>query len=205
MRRMQVIVFGADGLVGRRLVERALGRGHSVTAVGADERPAAAPGERLRMVRGDVITQFSFEHALAGQQAVLFALDADASDEAHSEGMSNVLTAMARHKVGRLVCLSAERREERSRGLGIFRPHRRAQATLSDLRRMEVLVRASGTAWTIVRPARVVDAPGRGRWRDGPGYALPGGSQIAAADVAEFMLDQLESDTNVRHAVAIAW
>jgi uncharacterized protein YbjT (DUF2867 family) len=202
---MQVIVFGADGLVGRRLVERALGRGHSVTAVGSDEPLADAPNERLRLVRGNVLSQFSFEHALAGQQAVFFALDAEGSDAAHSEGIRNVLAAMASHKTRRLICLSAERREQRPRGLRIFRQRGRAQATQSDLRRMEVLVRASDTAWTIVRPAPIVDAPGRGRRREGPGYALPGGSQIAAADVADFLLDQLESDANVGHAVAIAW
>ena len=66
-------------------------------------------------------------------------------------------------------------------------------------------MRASGIQWTIVRPARIVETPGRGRYREGPGYALPGGAQIAADDVADFMLEQLESDRNVGHAVAIAW
>jgi putative NADH-flavin reductase len=202
---MRVIVFGADGLVGRRLVEQALERDHAVTAVSAGVWPANGPDERLRVVRGDVLAPFSFDRALADQQAVLFALDTDGSRAAHSEGIRNVLAALAGHGVTRLVCLSAERRQQRPRGLAILRRHRRAEATNNDLRRMEVLVRASDVRWTIVRPARIVDAPGRGHWREGPGYALPGGSQIAAADVADFMLEQLESDANVGHAVAIAW
>lgn len=202
---MLVIVFGADGLVGRRLVERALGRGHTVTAVSVDGWPTDQPDQRLRVVRGDVLAPFSFDYALVDEQAVLFALDADGNDAAHSEGIRNVLAAMTAHKATRLVCLSAERREERPRGLRMLKRRRRAQATDNDLRRMEVLVRASDVRWTIVRPARVVDAPGRGRWREGPGYALPGGSQIAADDVADFMLEQLESSANVGHAVAIAW
>ena len=201
---MLVIVLGADGLVGRRLVERALRRGHSVTAVSSDGWPEDQPRERLRVVRGDVLAPYSFEYALTGQQAVLFALGADGGGGDHSQGMRNVLAAMADHGVTRLVCLSAERREEKPRGLRIF-GHRRAEAADNDLRRMEVLVRASGMKWTIVRPARVVESPGRSRWREGPGYALPGGSQIAADDVADFMLEQLESDANVGHAVAIAW
>jgi putative NADH-flavin reductase len=202
---MLVIVVGADGLVGRRLVERALRRGHGVTAVSADGWPEDQPDERLRVVRGDVLAPYSFEHALTEQQAVLFALDADAGGEDRSQGMRNVLAAMARHGATRLICLSAERREEKPRGLRTFGRRRRAEAADGDLRRMEVLVRASGLKWTIVRPARIVESHGRGRWREGPGYALPGGSQIAADDVADFMLEQLESDDNVGHAVAIAW
>ena len=164
---MRVIVFGADGLVGRRLVEQALERGHTVTVVSAGEWPADRPNERLRLVRGDVLAPLSFDRALADQQAVLFALDADGGHAAHSEGMRNVLAALAGHGATRLVCLSAERREQRPRGLAILKPRRRAEATDNDLRRMEVLVRASDVRWTIVRPARIVDAPGRGRRREG--------------------------------------
>ena len=200
---MRVIIFGADGLVGRRLTEQALVRGHLVTAVSAHERPAQ-PHERLRLVRADVLSPVSFADAFADQQAVIFALDSGEADRAHSQGMRNVLAAMAAHGVSRLICLSAERREQRPRGVAIFR-RRRDAAREDDLRRMEVLVRASGTAWTIARPARIVEKPGRGRYRSGPGYALAGGSQIAADDVADFMLAQLESDRNVGHAVAIAW
>jgi uncharacterized protein YbjT (DUF2867 family) len=70
---------------------------------------------------------------------------------------------------------------------------------------MEVTVRQSGLDWTIVRPAKLIDGAGKHLWRIGPGYALPGGTKIARADVAEFMLSQLDSGVNVGHAVAIAW
>ena len=54
LRAMKVIVFAADGLIGRRLTERALGRGHTVTAVNvtavsADARSADQSSERLRV------------------------------------------------------------------------------------------------------------------------------------------------------------
>ena len=238
---MKVIVFAADGLIGRQLAERALGRGHTVTALsmsatGADgrsadqsnrrfsERPDQRPderaderaSERLHMVFGDVLAPFSFEHALADQQAVLFALDSDGSDKAHSQGMRNVLAAMAEHNVRRLICLSAGGQtqmarssvKQRLRGWATLGRRRHAEvhtaATEDDLRLMEVHVRSSGIDWTIVRPARIVDKPGQGRYREGLGYEPTGGAQIAAADVADFMLDQLETDRNIGHAVTIA-
>jgi uncharacterized protein YbjT (DUF2867 family) len=66
-------------------------------------------------------------------------------------------------------------------------------------------VRSSGIDWTIVRPARIVNKPGRGRYREGLGLEPEGGAQISADDVADFMLNQLETNRNVGHAVTIAW
>ena len=66
-------------------------------------------------------------------------------------------------------------------------------------------MRTSGLDWTIVRPARLTDDAGKHSWRVGPGYAVPQGTKIARADVAEFMLDQLDDRANVGHAVAVAW
>ena len=218
---MNVIVFAADGLIGRRLTERALERGHTVTAVSADgrsadqssgrstersdQRPDERPDEGLRLVRGNALAPFSFEDALADQQAVRFALDSDGSDKAHSQGMRNVLAAMAEHNVRRLICLSAGGREQRPRGLAIFGRRRHDAATEDDLRLMEVHVRASGIDWTIVRPARIVDKPGRGRYHEGLGHEPASGAQIAPDDVADFMLDQLETDRNIGHAVTVSW
>jgi hypothetical protein len=55
-----------------------------------------------------------------------------------------------------------------------------------------------------VRPSRLTDGPGTGTYRAGPGHALPEARPIARGDVAEFVLDQLDSDVNVQHAVALS-
>ena len=78
-------------------------------------------------------------------------------------------------------------------------------ATAGDLRHMEVTLRQSGLDWTIVRASKLVDEPARGRYRVGPGYSLPGSTGVARADVAAVMLDQLENDVNVGHAVAVSY
>ena len=76
---------------------------------------------------------------------------------------------------------------------------------LADLRRMEISVRQSELDWTLVRAAQLVDGPARGAYRAEPGYSLPGGTKIARADVAAFMLDELERRDNIAHALAIAY
>ena len=69
---------------------------------------------------------------------------------------------------------------------------------------MEVTVRQSGLDWTLVRPSRLTDGPATGLYRAGPGQALPDARPIARADVAAYVLDQLETDVNVQHAVALS-
>jgi uncharacterized protein YbjT (DUF2867 family) len=69
---------------------------------------------------------------------------------------------------------------------------------------MQAMVRASDTEWTIVQPPRLLNTPGTGRIRV-DGEALPAnGTHIPRADVAKFMLEQLESAEWLRRDVYIA-
>jgi len=69
---------------------------------------------------------------------------------------------------------------------------------------MEQIVMASETDWTIVRPAALIDGPATGRCRVDVAYAIRGGNQTPRADLADFMLRQLDDPTYIRKAVALA-
>jgi uncharacterized protein YbjT (DUF2867 family) len=213
---MRTVVFGATGRTGRLLVDGALDRGHEVTAFVRDPRgPAALFGAAAqpRVAHGDILDPVPVAEAVAGSEAILFAVgpaSLRARTTLNSQGMLNVVHAMQRHRVRRLVVLSA---------VGLSPEHDPNVAWtyervvkplfhkghIVDLRRMEVIVRQSGLDWTIVRPPRLTDGPPRGSLRYGPGYSLPGSGKVERADVARFMLDQLESDENRGHAVAVTY
>ena len=53
---------------------------------------------------------------------------------------------------------------------------------------------ASGLDWTIVRPGRLTDAPGRGAWDRG---RLGRSGQVTREDVALVLLECLEAETTV--------
>ena len=209
---MDVVVFGSTGRMGRLLVAGALARDHSVTAFAGEPAAGQADG-RLRVVAGDVLDAEAVSAAVSPQEATLFAFEPAESrgtGSVNAEGMLNVVRAMKRHGVRRLICLSAG-------GIG---PGREGSVTwfydhftkplflksaFADLRHMEVTVRQSGLDWTIVRAPRLTDGGASGRFRIGPGFTLAGGTSIGRADLARFMLDQLETDENRGHAVAIAY
>ena len=199
---MNVVVFGSAEGVGRLLVAGARGRGHAVTAF-----------ETGRTTLDDLLDPVALAAAVAGQGAVIYAVAPPGRREQAtraSQGMRGVVRAMRDAGVRRLVCLSigglgSEPDGDPAGLVGRLLRSSPPKGALADLRHMEVTVRQSGLEWTIVRPARMVDGEGKHSWRTGPGYALPHGTKIARADVAEFMLDEVDDGANVGHAVAIAW
>ena len=216
---MKVVVVDARERLGELLVSGALSRGHVVTAFGASRRaPAdAGPGGgaqgSLKTVAGDLLDRVAVATAMAGQEAVLYAVEPPAGrgrTTRASQGMLNIVRAMSAGGVRRLVCLSiggpgSEPQGDQVGLVGRLFRSSPARGALADLRQMEVTVRQSGLDWTIVRPAKLVDGAGKHLWRTAPGYALARGTKIARADVAEFMLGQLEPGVETGHAVAIAW
>ena len=210
---MRIVVFGATGRTGRLLVEGALPRGHDVTALVRAPDKLGALRDRIRVVVGDVLDGGAVSDAVDGREAALVALAAGgtkAAEQVNAQGTLNVIRSMQRYGVRRLVVLSAGGTQlGRDPNLPWF--FERVvkplflKGVLADLRRMEVSVRQSELDWTLVRAAQLVDGPARGAYRVEPGYTLPGGIKIARADVAAFMLDELERRDNITHALAIAY
>ncbi|CCB72742.1 NAD-dependent epimerase/dehydratase (fragment) [Streptantibioticus cattleyicolor NRRL 8057 = DSM 46488] len=73
----------------------------------------------------------------------------------------------------------------------------------TDLELMEHTLRDSGLDWTSVRPPKLTDKPGTGRYRRAVD-AGPYGSAISRADVARAMLDCLNTPDTVGHALGVS-
>jgi putative NADH-flavin reductase len=206
---VKIVVCGATGRTGRELVRVALERGHFVTALAHDVHGDLTPAERLTIAYGDVLVRETLWSVVNGADAVLWAVGPSSGDRSNllGPGIANVAAAMRSAGVRRVVALSSSSVGDRKgdpwwrRLFG--RPTR--AATVDDHRHMEVALRQSGLDWTIVRATQLLDGPSRGHCRVGPGYSLPGRTGVARADVAAVMLDQLDTDLNVGHAVAVSY
>jgi putative NADH-flavin reductase len=71
---MKLLVLGATGGTGSRLVEQALQQGHVVTAFARDPAKIHLKHDNLRVVTGDVLDRASVDAAVDGQEGVLSAL-----------------------------------------------------------------------------------------------------------------------------------
>ena len=71
---MQLVVFGATGNVGQRVVDEALRRGHEVVGVVRDPEAVQSPDERVRLVKGDATNADDVAKLARGADAVVSAI-----------------------------------------------------------------------------------------------------------------------------------
>ncbi|RPF39958.1 putative NADH-flavin reductase [Streptomyces sp. Ag109_G2-6] len=216
---MKITVFGATGGVGREVVRQALAAGHEVTAVVRDPARLDVPAhDRLRVaVVADLTDDSALLPVLAGQDAVVSALGAASNKQARlhpvtGPALRSVVAAMERAGVGRLTAVSAAPLGPDAEGDGLLLRKvgypllRWALRDLyADLAVMEsVIASAQGVRWTVVRPPRLLNRPGTGRYRRAVDANVPGGRVIARADVATALLDVLSDPSTTGHAVGVA-
>ena len=208
---MNLLIVGATGGTGRQLVTQALERGHQVTAL-VRRPPRDEPRPALTLVVGDVLDPGSLDRAMQGQEAVLSALGHKrwlAPSRILSEGTRNLIAAMVRHGVQGFVCETALGISDAWWQMGLYYTLFVRPVILPfyfrDKVRQEAVIRASGLAWTIVRPGMLTNGLPRDRYRHGPrvGHWL-WTVRISRADVAAFMLDQLTDRRYVRATVGVA-
>lgn len=211
-RATRLLVVGATGGTGQQLVLQALDRGYAVTAFVRRRGLLKIESERLTICEGDILDEEAVARAMKGQDAVLCALGHKRfwfPTRILSTGSANLLAAMAAQRVARLVCLTSMGLGDSVGRLGLFHTLFVVPMILPfyfwDKARQERLIGGSDTLWTLVRPCTLTDRPGTGELRTGPrsgSYLLT--RTIARADVAAFMLDQVDSAQNIGRAIEIA-
>jgi putative NADH-flavin reductase len=206
-----VTIFGGTGKTGRHLVERALAAGHHVTVLARTPSKLDLEHERLRIVDGDVQDHSAVSEAVAGADAVLSVLGPtqNTPDYQISRGTAHILGAMRAHGVARIVI---------SAGAGVggegdqpklvnhlisFVLKVAARHVLEDMTRTVHAVRESDLDWTVVRVPMLTDDAPKGSVRVGY-VGVNTGPRIARADMARFMLEQLDDTTHVRSSPVIS-
>lgn len=207
---MRILIFGATGGTGRELVSQALQRGHDVSAFVRTPGRLAMVDSRLRIVRGDIQRAETLRAAIPGHDAVLSALGT------RSLGATTLLSDAAREIVGTMQARGVRRIIwESSLGIGETRGQLGPlynwlliplllRHVFADKERQEAVIRAGALDWTIVQPAALTNGPRTGTYRVGScaGRLFP---KVSRADVAHFMIEELEHPRHVRQAVPLCY
>jgi uncharacterized protein YbjT (DUF2867 family) len=207
---MQLAILGGTGGIGGHVLSWALDAGHPVRALA--RRPEALPQRTgLTVVHGDALDGSAVAETIAGADAVVSALGprGTKAESLLAGAAANVVAAMDKTGAHRLICVSAAGAYitgDPNTGWLIKAILPRVFAKpFADTRQMEDAIRDSGLDWTIVRPVRLVNRPGTGRYRVSPGFPPPGGRTIARADVAHFIAAVLTENAWLREAPAVAY
>ncbi len=210
---MRIVVFGANGPTGRLLVSQALATGHELIAVTRrpDEFPLMHPN--LTVAEADVLNQSAADTVVAGANAVLSTLGVPYGRRqvtVYSHGARNIVAAMDRHGVRRLVVVSSSATDPKpyadagfffNRVLQPFVVNLLGKTVYEDMRRMEDLVRTSNLDWTIVRPSGLFDAELVSDYDLAEDHV--GGRFTARSDLAAAVLAQIDDQRYVRKILAV--
>ena len=209
----RILVLGATSGIGRLALEEALSRGHAVRAF-ARSADVLEPKPELEICTGDALNVDDVAAALDGVDAVIYALGIKESlsmlwkEETLFSNSTRVLLAeMARAGVRRLAVVTGfgagrskaamSRIERLGHGAILGKPY-------ADKDRQEEMIMDSDTDWTIVRPVILTNNAKTGKfrvlrepdqWRNG---------LIARADVAQYLVDAIETDADIRADVVLA-
>jgi putative NADH-flavin reductase len=203
---MHLAVFGGTSNTGRHLIEQALRNGHEVTALARD--PGKLPAHpRLHAVAGDVRDEQPVREVVAGARAVLSMLgERGRTTTVCTDGICSILLAMHSLRVRRLPALSAHGvAERRHSNLYVRLGWKLTRGVMQDKERIESLIRASNTNWTVVRPARMIDGPHTGDYRSGTALRLGSMAKISFADLASFMLSLVKRTNAQKLVISVAF
>ncbi len=211
-KRSRILIIGATGGTGRALVTQALERGYTVTALARNPSKLQIKHPQLTVAQGNVLDYNSVEAAMHEQEAVLSALGHKRffmPTTILSTGTRNILRAMEAHGVSRFVCETSLGLGDSAGRMGLLYTFFTIPVILPfyfwDKTRQERLIAESNVDWTIVRPGVLTNADKRGEYRIGTRLgSFISTVRIARAEVADFMLEQLESENFLRTAVAVA-
>jgi putative NADH-flavin reductase len=200
---MKLVIFGATGGTGQQLVEQALAAGHEVTVFA---RQGGAMS-RARVITGDVLDRATVADAIAGHDAVISALGVRPWKHVDicSGGIASILPAMQAAGVKRVIAMSSQGvGDSKLDKLGTLGASLLLGKSFRDKLAMEVMLADSDREWVVVRPGMLVNSAARGTWRCDVDGMIVGG-KICRADVAAFMLQQLESDEWLRKRPVVVW
>ena len=190
-----VLIIGGSRGVGLETVKAALEAGHSVRALARSARRIPVAHPKLEKMAGDALEMATVKRALTGVDVVTQSLGVSAGPEIilkptrfFSKATRVLVTAMEEAQVRRLICVTGFGAGD-SRGHGGF-----LDSIYDDKDVQERIVRNSKLDWVIVRPVILTDGPKTNAYRalvDRRGWTC---GFISRADVADFLVKQIDDD-----------
>ena len=205
-----VLIIGASRGVGLETVKAALEAGHSVRALSRSARRIPIDDPKLEKMAGDALEMATVRRGLSGVDVVIQSLGVSAGPEIifkpmqfFSKATRVLVTAMEQAHVKRLICVTGFGAGE-SRGHGGFLynlgVHLLMGRVYDDKDAQERIVRRSKLDWVILRPVILTDGPKTSAYRalvDPRDWTC---GFISRADVADFLVKQIDDDAFLHKA-----
>lgn len=210
---MIITIFGATGMVGKKLVKQALAQGHTVRAFGRNISNLIDKDlhdDHFVAIKGSVFDGADVSNAVTGADAVLSVLGGsiDGLDKTRSLGMKNIIAQMQKAGVKHIIALG---------GMGVLNatengllidapgyPEMYKAVGLEHLAAFKSLS-ASTLEWSFVCAPDILDLDATQQYITKADYPpTPNRFEINAGDIADCMLAELRNNSYVYHRIGIS-
>jgi len=209
---MKLAIFGATGETGKQLVKQVLEQGNKVIAYVRNPSKLNIKHEFLTIIHGELTEKTAIEHAMSGVDAVISVLGPRGGSKSKpiTQGMQNIILAMEKNNVHRLIIsstLSLSDPEDlpdfKSRVLiGLIKLINRA--AYEEIINVGKVVESSDLDWTIISLPLLNNNSKSGKVKVGYLGRKEVGLKISRADIADFILKQVQDTKYIGKAPAIS-
>lgn len=222
--RLDILVYGATGKIGKHVVAEALDRGHRVTAVSRDPSRITRQHENLSAVQGDLLDTDSIRALAAGQDVVVISVRGVIGDSKTPESalqyiaVKNVVETLRKMGDGapRLIHVGGSGTLEVRPGViyadklpRLFLPKNLELEIQGQVLALEYLRSVDDVDWTYITPPKnLTNGRRKGTYRTSGDRMLEdrrGRNLISRADFAIALVDEAESDANSMQRFTVAY
>jgi len=208
----RIALFGASGKTGQQFLTQALEKGYEIVALARNPTSIPHRNRNLRVVQGDVLDPAVVAEVVSGADVVvsLFGHVKGSPEWLQTNGTEHIIAAMKKHGVRKIISLSGgglpyeQDRPKFADKLIRTIMKLAVPKILNDAVRHAEVLKQSDLDWIIVRGPRLMDGEPKHRYRVG-WVGVDASTQINRADLADFILKQVEDDRFVRQMPFVSY
>ncbi len=209
---VHVLIIGASKGIGLETTRQALESGHRVRALARSAAAIELSNPNLEKLPGDALKSQDVEAALAGIDVVIQTLGVGLGDlfrpvHLFSDATRVLVAAMTARGVKRLICVTGFGAGDSRARIGCLQkiPFQVVFGrAYEDKSRQERIIEESELDWTIVRPGVLTGGPRTGRYKVLEAPAQWRNGIVSRANVADFLVRQIDDRTYLRKAPVLA-
>ncbi|RFZ83455.1 NAD-dependent epimerase/dehydratase family protein [Mucilaginibacter terrenus] len=209
---MKIAVFGATGATGFELVKQALELHYEVYCLVRNK--LAINHQHVQVIYGSIDNLTDVEQSITGCEAVISVLGSapkffgDKSTDIYSKSASVIVKAMEGQKIKKLIFCTSAGVENDPTEIWFYKHFLKPfllKKSYDDMAIAESTIKASSLDWVLVRPSRLIDGVLTKKFRVSKRFRPEGGSKIARADLAFFLLDNIGNNKWVHQTPTLTY
>ncbi|MFC0878488.1 NAD(P)-dependent oxidoreductase [Saccharicrinis sp. FJH2] len=216
---MKIFLLGATGSTGREVLKRLIKENYNVKALvrnptNLDLKELGQIEEgQVELITGGVFEPEKLKEHFKGCDLVISALGTGTNNnytEIYSEGGRNILAAMRITKIKKLITITAGLIDMSDPSTDNFFLNRIIRPNFNkvyyDQTRWEtILDDTDDIQWICVRPTYLTNKAYTGKYRIQDRHTPKGGKRISRADLADFIVSQIDSNAYIHKKPVIAY